>query len=234
MPRCLSKLTLLKQGWQIWALEQPGPCLVDDSEELLWGNLMSLKIHCVPGFCLLTEPASSYITEGTPIKIPKGCTSLHHEIELGVVIGQKGTDIPEGSAMNHVAGYVLALDMTARDFQNIAKKKGNPWDLAKGFDTSCPVGKFIPKDAVSDPHNLELWCKVNGALKQNGNTKDMIFSIPYLISYISQYFTLEPNDIILTGTPAGVSGVNAGDIIQGGLGNLAEIEFKVAGKVGGS
>ncbi|ODM87927.1 hypothetical protein Ocin01_18754, partial [Orchesella cincta] len=136
--------------------------------------------NAVPEIPLLfLKPASSYITEGTPIKIPKGCTSLHHEIELGV-----GTDIPEGSAMNHVAGYVLALDMTARDFQNIAKKKGNPWDLAKGFDTSCPVGKFIPKDAVSDPHNLELWCKY-----------------PYLISYISQYFTLEPNDIILTGTP---------------------------------
>ncbi|ODM90695.1 Acylpyruvase FAHD1, mitochondrial [Orchesella cincta] len=181
---------------------------------------------------LFMKPATSYITEGTPIKIPKGCTSLHHEIELGVVIGQKGTDIPEGNAMNHVAGYVLALDMTARDFQNVAKQKGTPWDLAKGFDTGCPVGKFIPKASISDPHNLELWCKVNGALKQKGNTKDMIFKIPYLISYISQYFTLEPYDMILTGT-CRCKWVSKGDVIQGGLANLAEIKFKVVG-AGGS
>ncbi|ODN04978.1 hypothetical protein Ocin01_01720 [Orchesella cincta] len=111
--------------------------------------------NAVPEIPLLfLKPASSYITEGTPIKIPKGCTSLHHEIELGVVIGQKGTDIPEGSAMNHVAGYVLALDMTARDFQNIAKKKEThgTW-----------------------PRDLTLLAQL--------------------------YFTLEPNDIILTGTP---------------------------------
>jgi len=99
--------------------------------------------------------------------------------------------------------------------------------MAKGFDTSCPVSKFIPKEAIPDPHDIELWCKVNGVLKQKGNTNDMIFRIPYLISYISQYFTLEPNDVILTGTPAGVSGVNAGDVIQGGLSNLVEFEFKV-------
>jgi len=184
--------------------------------------------NAVPELPLLfMKPASSYILEGTPIKIPKGCSSLHHEIELGIVIGQKGSDISEGNAMNYVAGYVLALDMTARDFQNAAKKKGHPWDMAKGFDTSCPVSKFIPKEAIPDPHDIELWCKVNGVLKQKGNTNDMIFRIPYLISYISQYFTLEPNDVILTGTPAGVSGVNAGDVIQGGLSNLVEFEFKV-------
>jgi len=184
--------------------------------------------NAVPELPLLfLKPASSYITEGSPIKFPKGCTDLHHEIELGIVIGQKGTDISEGNAMDHVAGYVLALDMTARDFQTAAKKKGYPWDIAKGFDTSCPVSKFIPKESVPDPHNVELWCKVNGVLRQKGNTSDMIFKIPYLISYISQYFTLEPNDVILTGTPAGVGGVNAGDVIQGGLTNHVEFEFKV-------
>jgi acylpyruvate hydrolase len=183
---------------------------------------------------LFMKPASSYITEGSLIKIPKGCSSLHHEIELGIVIGKKGTDIPENSAMNHVAGYVLALDMTARDFQNVAKTKGHPWDLAKGFDTSCPVSSFIPKESIPDPNNVNLWCKVNGEMKQNGNTKDMIFKIPYLISYISQYFTLEPNDVILTGTPAGVSGVKFGDVIQGGLGELVQFEFKVQQKTDGA
>lgn len=92
------------------------------------------------------------------------------------------------------------------------------------------MSKFIPKESIADPHDVNLWCKVNGELKQDGNTKDMIFKIPYLISYISQFFTLEPNDVILTGTPAGVSGVKGGDVIQGGLGNLVEFEFKVLTK----
>lgn len=100
--------------------------------------------------------------------------------------------------------------------------------MAKGFDTSCPVSKFIPKSAVQDPHNLELWLKVNGEMRQKANTSQMIFKIPYLISYISQYFTLEPNDVILTGTPAGVSGVTGGDVMRGGLADLMEIEFSIA------
>jgi acylpyruvate hydrolase len=176
---------------------------------------------------LFMKPASSYILEGAEIKIPRGCKNLHHEIELGVVIGERATGISEGNAMRCVAGYVLALDMTARDLQNIAKKDGLPWDLAKGFDTSCPVSKFIPKTAIPDPHALEIWCKVNGNIRQKGNTKDMIFSIPYLISYISDYFTLEPYDVILTGTPAGVGHVGPGDKIEGGLTNLVDINFQV-------
>ncbi|ODM87587.1 hypothetical protein Ocin01_19095 [Orchesella cincta] len=140
---------------------------------------------------LFMKPATSYITEGTPIMaaVPS-IMRLNWECYR-----QKGTDIPEGNAMNH----------------NVAKQKGTPWDLAKGFDTGCPVGKFIPKASISDPHNLELWCKVNGALKAEG-----------------------PYDMILTGTPAGVSGVSKGNVIQGGLANLAEIKFKVLDKAGGS
>jgi len=176
---------------------------------------------------LFMKPPSAYIVEGASIKIPKGCDSLHHEIELGVVIGSKGTNITESEAMNHVAGYALALDMTNRTFQNTAKKQGLPWDLAKGFDTSCPVSAFVPKALIPNPQNVDLWCKVNGELKQNGNTKDMIFSIPFLISYISQYFTLEPNDVILTGTPAGVGPVGPGDRIEGGLSDIVSISFQV-------
>ena len=117
--------------------------------------------------------------------------------------------------------------MTARDFQNAAKKKGIPWSLAKGFNTSCPISKFIPKESVSDPHNIGLWCKVNGETKQDGNTKDMIFNIPTLVSYISQYFTLETGDLVLTGTPAGVGPVVSGDVITAGLGDLVEMSFTV-------
>jgi len=179
---------------------------------------------------LFMKPATAYILEGSAIKVPQGCDELHHEIELGVVIRKRGCHIKESDAMKHVAGYVLALDMTDRTFQNKAKKQGLPWDLAKGFDTSCPVSTFVPKDSIPNPDNLELWCKVNGELRQKGNTRDMIFSIPFLLSYISQHFTLEPYDVILTGTPSGVGPVKPGDSIQGGLSDIVKMEFKVENK----
>jgi len=161
------------------------------------------------------------------LQIPIGCSSLHHEVELGIVIGKSGSQISEQDAMSHIAGYVLALDMTARDFQDEAKKKGQPWSLAKGFDTSCPVSDFIAKDALSKPESIRLWLKVNNEVKQDGNTSDMIFPIPYLISYISKYFTLEEGDVILTGTPEGVGPVTGGDVIEAGLDELVSIKFAV-------
>jgi len=180
---------------------------------------------------LFMKPGSCYITGGQNIEIPLGCTNLHHEIELGAVINKECKRISEQEAMNFVGGYCLALDMTARDFQNEAKQKGNPWTFAKMFDTSLPVSDFIPKDKISNPGNVSLWCKVNGELRQNGHTKDMIFSLPFLISHISNYFTLQEGDLILTGTPAGVGPVQAGDIITGGIPDVVEIEFKVEQRV---
>lgn len=176
---------------------------------------------------LFLKPPSALLDEGSSIKFPVGCTSLHHEIELGVVIGSKCSKVDEQDVMSHVSGYVLALDMTARDFQDEAKKKGHPWTLAKGFDTSCPISSFIPKEKIPDPHNIELWCSVNGTLKQKGYTKDMIFKLPSLISYISTYFTLEVGDLILTGTPAGVGPVKPGDIIEGGITGVIKMLFPV-------
>lgn len=177
---------------------------------------------------LFLKPTSSYLSEGSPIQVPVGCTSLHHEVELGVVISKPGKNISESSAFDHVGGYILALDMTARDFQDEAKKKGHSWALAKGFDTSCPVSGFIPSDKLANPHDVNLWLKVNGVMKQEGNTKSMIFKIPTLISYISKYFTLETGDVILTGTPSGVSAVNAGDVIQCGLADIVSMQFTVS------
>lgn len=152
---------------------------------------------------------------------------MHHEVELAVVIGTKGSRIPEESSMDYVDGYMLALDMTARDFQDEAKSKGQPWSLAKGFDTSCPVSRFLNKDEIKNANSVGLWLKVNDQLRQEGNTRDMIFSIPYLISYLSKFFTLEPGDLILTGTPSGVGPVAKGDIIQAGLTDIVTMTFKV-------
>ncbi|RWS06817.1 acylpyruvase FAHD1: mitochondrial-like isoform X2 [Dinothrombium tinctorium] len=189
---------------------------------------MGSEVPSKPVFFL--KPATAYVTEGNPIKIPKGCTELHHEVELGVIIGRKACDVEEKDAMDYVGGYTVALDMTARDWQLDAKSAGLPWSLAKGFDTSCPVGQFIPKEQISDINSLPLWCKVNGQMRQNGNTKDMILKVPFIVSYASNFFTLEPGDLVLTGTPSGVGQVKAGDCIEAGLGDIVKIKFDVVNK----
>lgn len=156
------------------------------------------------------KPTTSYLASNGTVELPQGI-DVHHEVELGVVIGKKGRDVPESDAMNHIAGYTLAIDMTARNLQEVVKKKGLPWSAVKGFDTFCPVSNFIPAEDVEDPHNLRLWLKVNDKLAQNGLTSDMIFRIPRLINHVSSIMTLEEGDLLLTGTPEGVGPVRHGD-----------------------
>ncbi len=124
---------------------------------------------------ILHRSDAIYDRAGQSIEIPPSVRSLHHEVELGIVIGKKAVQISPQEAMEHVAGYTLALDMTARDLQDEAKSKGLPWTEAKGHDTFCPVSDFIEKNKIKDPHNIELWLKVDDQVKQKGNTKDMIF-----------------------------------------------------------
>ena len=143
------------------------------------------------------------------------------------MIGKTATSVSESNAMDHVGGYALALDMTARDIQDAAKKLGWPWTFAKGFDTALPISDFIPKTEIANPYNVHLWLKVDGELRQDGNTQDFIFKIPQLISYISQSITLEEGDLILTGTPEGVSPVEPGQTIVCGLANKLEMTFPV-------
>eukprot|EP00743_Colponemidia_sp_Colp-15_P001313 GILK01001438.1.p2 GENE.GILK01001438.1~~GILK01001438.1.p2 ORF type:complete len:270 (+),score=45.02 GILK01001438.1:108-812(+) len=179
---------------------------------------------------LFLKPTSSFIREPKPIEIPDG-ELVHHEVELAVVIGKEGRDIPLSQAMKHVAGYTVALDLTARDLQAEAKKAGLPWSVSKGFDTFTPISQYIDASRVSDPHNLTLWCKVNGELKQRGNTSGMIFSVPHVIAYISSIMTLEEGDTILTGTPSGVGPIRAGDTISAGIEGLVEMSFPVVDRV---
>lgn len=143
------------------------------------------------------------------------------------MIGKTATSVSESNAMDHVGGYALALDMTARDIQDAAKKLGWPWTFAKGFDTALPISDFIPKTEIANPDIVHLWLKVGGELRQDGNTQDFIFKIPQLISYISQSITLEEGDLILTGTPEGVSPVEPGQTIVCGLANKLEMTFPV-------
>ena len=121
-----------------------------------------------------------------------------------------------------VAAYAVAIDMTARNVQDEAKKKGLPWDIAKGFDTFLPMSGEISRDAITDPHDVELFLDVNGESKQRGSTGLMIYRIPRILSDISKVMTLHPGDVVLTGTPAGVGPVKAGDVMRAGV--------RVAGK----
>jgi len=194
------------------------------------------KVPAEPFFFL--KPTSSYCTSPGTIEIPKGVIA-HHEIELAVVIGKGGRDISEETAFSHVAGYALAIDMTARNVQDAVKKKGLPWTTAKGFDTFTPISPFIPKSAIEDPSNLKLWLKINGDFKQNGTTADMIFRIPRLIQHISSIMSLEELDVILTGTPSGVGPVSPGDEVTAGLclpgsdQTIADLKFRAESRSGG-
>ncbi|KAK3714543.1 hypothetical protein QZH41_014215 [Actinostola sp. cb2023] len=179
---------------------------------------------------IFLKPPSSFVCEGKNIEVPYGCSELHHEVELGVVIGKTGSCIPESDAMNYVGGYALALDMTDRKLQNEIKKKGYPWTTAKGFDTSNPISDFIPKSTIRDPTDVRLWLKVDEAMKQDGNTREMIFSVPVLINYISKIMTLEVGDLIITGTPSGVSPVKAGQTITAGISDILTMKFPVVNK----
>ncbi|XP_066933939.1 oxaloacetate decarboxylase, mitochondrial-like [Clytia hemisphaerica] len=176
---------------------------------------------------LFLKPPVSIITEGSPVIVPEGSTNIHHEVELGIVIGKKGSKIPEEKAMDHVDSYLLALDMTERDLQDVAKKNSHPWLLAKCWDTFCPISDVIPKSAIKDVNNIDINLAVNGVTRQSGNTRDMIFSLPFLISHISKIMKLEYGDIILTGTPSGVGPVKGGDTIQCALEGITKMQFDV-------
>uniref|UniRef100_A0A1I8PUX1 oxaloacetate tautomerase n=2 Tax=Stomoxys calcitrans TaxID=35570 RepID=A0A1I8PUX1_STOCA len=172
------------------------------------------------------KPSTSLIEEGKDIVIPKVFTKVAHEVELGVVISKHCKNVSAADAFSYVGGYCLALDMTAQCDLGEARKNGLPWSMGKGFDTSTPVSRLIRAEELGDPHNLPLWLKVNGKMIQEGNTSDLIFNVADLISYCSKYMTLEPNDIILTGTPKNALPIKDGDVIEAGIGNLINMKFK--------
>lgn len=174
------------------------------------------------------KPATAIITEGEQIRIPPYSQQCHYEAELAVLIGTDAKDIPESSALSHVAGYGVAIDMTLRDVQDNLKKKGLPWEIAKGFDTACPLSEFAPAAAVSDPQNLTIRLTLNGEQRQNGSTGLMITPVAQLISHLSTIFTLEEGDVILTGTPAGVGRVVTGDHLQAEVVGVATLSVSVA------
>jgi 5-carboxymethyl-2-hydroxymuconate isomerase len=176
---------------------------------------------------LFMKPASSVIGDGETVRIPAWSQECHYEVELAILIGRQCRAVLAENAMEYVAGYGTAIDMTLRDVQNRLKAKGLPWEIAKGFDSACPLSDFVPASAVPDPHNLRLCLSVNGEVRQNGCSGDMIHRVPQIVAHISAIFTLEPGDVILTGTPAGVGQVVAGDLMEADIEGVARLTIHV-------
>uniref|UniRef100_A0A182J808 oxaloacetate tautomerase n=3 Tax=Anopheles atroparvus TaxID=41427 RepID=A0A182J808_ANOAO len=166
------------------------------------------------------EPSANASDPAPTIRVPRVFGGvINFEAELGVVIGRRCANVSPGQAMSYVGGYCLALDMTGMDFILDARPKGLPWCLGKGFDTSTPVGRFITAAELPNPDDVRVWCEVNGVRKQDDSTRNLIFPIAELIAYASRFMTLEENDLLLTGTPAGAGPVRHGDVIECGLGD---------------
>jgi 2-keto-4-pentenoate hydratase/2-oxohepta-3-ene-1,7-dioic acid hydratase in catechol pathway len=191
-------------------------------------HAFEMKTELTTDPLLFLKPNSSIIFNGGSIIIPKISNCLHHEVELGVVIEKKCKNILQKEAFNYVLGYLIALDITARDLQSEAKRNGWPWTISKGFDTFAPISEVVLKDKIPNPNNIDLTLKVNGKIKQSSNTKNMIYSIERIIEFISEIMTLQKGDLILTGTPEGVGEISEGDIIKAELGNKCSLEVTVS------
>jgi 2-keto-4-pentenoate hydratase/2-oxohepta-3-ene-1,7-dioic acid hydratase in catechol pathway len=177
---------------------------------------------------LFLKPSTAIIHTGENIVLPVFSKEMHHEVELVVAVGRRARNIPAGDAWGIVSGYGVGLDMTLRDVQSVAKQKGLPWAVAKGFDTSAPVSDFIAASAAGPGPSFDIECSVNGALRQKVSTSAMIFDVGYLLHYISTIFTLEPGDLVFTGTPEGVGAVLPGDVIEAKLSGFASTRHTVA------
>ena len=181
---------------------------------------------------LFFKPPTAIVHDGGAVRIPPGLGAVHHEVEVVAVIGKPGKHIAARDAMDHVLGFAVGLDMTLRDLQNEAKKKGDPWDLAKGFDTSAPVSLVVPAGDVDLEKGPLLSLDVNGVRKQQARTTAMIRPVAALIALASELVTLEHGDLLFTGTPAGVGPVVPGDVLLASLESVATLKVRVEADAG--
>ena len=173
------------------------------------------------------KPADAVVDDGAKIPYPPETSDFHYEIELIVAIGTGGANISVGRALDHVWGYGVGLDMTRRDLQQAAKDLGRPWDWGKGFDLSAPCAPLQRVAQTGHPSTGRIWLSVDGKVKQDGDLGELIWPVPDIISILSRSMALAPGDIIMTGTPAGVGAVVAGNRMTGGVAGLGEITIDV-------
>lgn len=182
--------------------------------------------HREPPF-FFQKNASNVVPTGRDFPYPDKTTDVHHEIELVVALGAGGRNIPVGAALDCVYGYAVGLDMTRRDLQAEAKRLGRPWEIAKAFEDSAPCSPLVPAARIGHPDRGAIWLDVNGERRQQGDLSQMIWKVPEMIAYLSDYFELAAGDLIMSGTPAGVGPVARGDRLHGHIDGIGELTLRV-------
>lgn len=176
---------------------------------------------------LFIKPSTSVVDMSAPFSVPEGFGDVHFETEMAVLIGKRLSHASLSEAEEAIVGIGLGLDLTLRELQGKLKEKGHPWEKSKAFDGSCPLSAFVKSESISDIQNVEVCLWVNGELRQKGNSAMMLNMVLELISHSSEFFTLEPGDVLLTGTPAGVGPVKLGDKLQVALDDLISVHTEV-------
>ena len=174
-----------------------------------------------------SKPADALVPGGGDVAYPPATSNLQHEVELVVALRDGGVDILPERALEYVYGYAVGLDLTRRDLQQLAKEKGHPWDMGKGFDQSAPIGAIHPLAALDHPTRGSIWLKVNGQLRQSGDLQQMSWKVAEVIARLSSYVALAAGDLIFTGTPAGVSTVVRGDVLEAGVAGVGELTIRL-------
>lgn len=177
-----------------------------------------------------TKPADAVVDCPCAIAYPTLTQDLHHEIELVIAIGKAGAHIAQEDVMDHIWGAGVGIDLTRRDLQGEAKKMGRPWDWGKAFDQSAPMSPLVPVDRVRSLAQGRIWLAVNGEVRQDGDIADLIWDVREHISTLSEAVALAPGDLVMTGTPAGVGAVVAGDVMTGGVDGIGEIEVAITAR----
>ena len=172
------------------------------------------------------KPSTALLNNNKPFYYPEFSSNIHYEVEIVLKVSKNGKHINPKFALDYFDEIGLGIDFTARDIQSECKKKGHPWEVAKAFDHSAVIGKFIPVEGL-DLDNIEFSLTKNGEVVQKGNTKDLIYNFKTIVSYISTIFTIKITDLIMTGTPEGVGPVEIGDVLVGYLGEMKMFEFQV-------
>jgi uncharacterized protein (TIGR00369 family) len=239
-------LATAKGTWHLWPYK-PGERMTDEGSWVrLAGTSVRVpvgKIVCVGrnysehvaemGYeegappVMFFKPPTALLHEGGRLRLPEGGGAVHHEVELVVAIGKSGRAIAETDALDHVLGYGVGLDMTLREIQSAAKKAGEPWSVAKGFDGSAPVSDIVPAAEAGDVSSLGIRLEVNGETRQQGSTAQMTRSIASVISHASRWITLERGDLIYTGTPAGVGPVVSGDRLEASIERIGTLRIEI-------
>ena len=173
------------------------------------------------------KPIDALLANECQFPYPPASDNVQHEIELVVAIARGGAEISVNHALDHVYGYGVGIDMTRRDLQVKAKKEGKPWDAAKAFDFAAPIGALRPVSEIGHPDSSRIWLAINGKVKQDSTLNLQIWSVAESISHLSRLFEIKPGDLIYTGTPAGVGPVKRGDVMNGGIDGIGELEITV-------